>query len=145
MIRSLTLRCGLVCLASAAVGCDGGDADGRRVVYGKVDLDGARLAKGMIAFDPEPGGGATVSTGAVIVDGAYSIGGADGPTVGVYRVSIRSGGGRAAEAEAVPGMPASPKKSKAEMIPARYNAASKLTAEVKTSASTKADFELTSE
>jgi hypothetical protein len=145
MIRSLTLRCGLVGLAFAVAGCDGGGSEGRRLVYGKVNLDGAPLTTGAIAFDPEPGGGATVSTGGVIVDGAYSIGGEDGPTVGKYRVSIRSGGGGAVDAKALPGMPAPRKKAKGEPIRARYNANSELIADVKSSASTKADFELTSE
>lgn len=145
MIRSLTLRWGIVGLAFAVVGCDGGGAEGRRLVYGRIRLDGSPLARGVIAFDPEPGGGATVSTGGVIVDGAYSIGGEDGPTVGKYRVSIRSGGAGPMDAKAAPGMPPPPKKSKREPIPARYNANSELTADVQSSASTKSDFELTSE
>jgi len=146
MIRSFALRCGFLGLTFAVVaaGCDGEGADGRRHVYGKVTLDGAPLAKGAIAFDPAPGGGATLTAGGVIVDGAYSISGESGPTAGKYRVSIRSGGEGSIDAKAAPGMPPSPKAAKGESIPKRYNSASELTADVKPSGSTEADFELTS-
>ncbi len=144
MIRSLTLRWGIVGLAFAVVGCDGGGAEGRRLVYGRIRFDGAPLARGVIAFDPEPGGGATVSTGGVVVDGAYTIEGEHGPTPGKYRVSIQSGGVETSVADEAPGMPPPIKQAKADPIPERYNTKSELTAEVKASGSTSADFELTS-
>ncbi|APW62163.1 hypothetical protein [Paludisphaera borealis] len=146
MIRSFTLRCGLLGLTFAvANGCDGGGADGRHRVYGKVTLDGVPLAKGVIAFDPAPGGGATVTTGGVVVDGAYLIAGEDGPTAGKYRVSIRSGGGETADAKSAPGMPPSLKAAKGDPIPKKYNAESILTADVGASGSTEANYELTSQ
>jgi hypothetical protein len=146
MIRSFTLRCGLLGLTLAvANGCDGGGADGRHTVYGKVTLNGVPLAKGVIAFDPVPGSGATATTGGVIVDGAYSIAGDDGPTAGKYRVSIRSGGEEPAATKSAPGMPPSPKSAKGDPIPKQYNAESTLTAEVGASGSTEADYKLTSQ
>ena len=146
MIRSCTvsLRCGLIGLAFAAAGCGGGGDDGRRTVYGKVTLDGAPLPRGEIVFDPLPNGGATVSTGGVVVDGAYTIDGENGPTPGKYRVSIQSGGGETSVADEAPGMPPPIKKAKADPIPERYNTKSELTAVVEPSGSTKSDFELTS-
>ena len=99
----------------------------------------------MIAFDPAPGGAQTVTTGGVIVDGAYSISGEDGPTAGKYRVSIRSAGEESAVAKAAPGKPPSPKTAKGDPIPKKYNAESTLTADVGASRSTEANYELTSQ
>jgi hypothetical protein len=146
MVRLFALRGGLLGLMFAvANGCDGGGADGRHTVYGKVTLNGAPLAKGVIAFDPAPGGGATVTTGGVIIDGAYSISGSDGPTAGKYRVSIRSGGEEATVAKSAPGRPPSPKTAKGDPIPKKYNAESTLTADIGASGSTEANYELTSQ
>ena len=149
MIRSLTLRCGLLGVAIAAagaIGCGGEGPEGRQTVYGKVTLDGQPLARGEIAFDPDPdgSGGATVSTGGVIVDGSYSISGEDGPTAGKYRVSIRSGGGRRPTPRPLQACPRRRRRRKGIRSP-RYNTDSTLTAEIKPNGSTSADFELTSE
>ena len=113
-------------------------------MYGKVTLDGTPLSKGMISFDPADGSPGAVPAGGVVTDGSYSIASETGPTPGKYKVSIRSAGtGPDSTLErAAPGMP--PKKSKPDPIPKQYNTASRLTAEVASSGSTTADFELTS-
>ncbi|MDG3002287.1 hypothetical protein [Paludisphaera mucosa] len=150
MIRRISSRLRAVAWSAAAVavwsssGCSEGSADGlnRQAVHGKVTLDGAPLAKGVIAFDPADGSAGAAPAGGVIADGAYSIERATGPTPGKYKVSIRSvGGGEAAQEKAAPGMP--PKKPAADPIPKQYNTASTLTAEVVSGGSTTADFALT--
>lgn len=111
---------------------------------GKVTLDGAPLAKGVISFDPADGSPGAVPAGGVIADGAYSIDAEAGPTPGKYKVSIRSAATGSAPAEkAAPGAPPKSKKGEADPIPKKYNSASELTAEVAASGSTSADFELT--
>jgi hypothetical protein len=134
----------LALAVAVASGCDGGEADGRQRVYGTVTLDDVPLAKGVIAFDPASDGGGSVSTGGVIVDGAYSIDAESGPTPGKYRVSIRSGGSETAATKAAPGMPPPLKAVKGDPIPKKYNVESTLTAEVKPTGSTEANFELSS-
>lgn len=111
---------------------------------GKVTLDGAPLAKGVISFDPADGSPGAVPAGGVIADGSYSIDAASGPTPGKYKVSIRTGVASSPLAEnAAPGAPPRPKKGEAEPIPKKYNSASELSAEVAASGSTSANFELT--
>jgi hypothetical protein len=147
MFRPFTSHFGILGLTIALVaasGCGGGEADGRQSVYGKVTLNGKPLEKGVIAFDPAPGGGATLTAGGVIIDGAYSIDRESGPTAGKYRVSIRSGGGESAAAKAAPGAPPSLKGAKGDPIPKEYNAESKLTADIGSSGSTEANFDLIS-
>ncbi|WP_165246377.1 hypothetical protein [Paludisphaera soli] len=126
-----------------AAGCSEGSYDGldRKAVYGKVTLDGAPLTKGAITFDPAEGQAGAVGSGGAVIDGAYSIDAAQGPTPGKYKVSIRSAGGDAPAEKAAPGMP--PKKAAPDPIPKQYNAASTLTAEVGPGGSTEANFELT--
>ena len=136
-------------MMATAWGCGGGPADGldRKAVYGKVTLDGAPLAKGLISFDPAPGSTGTAPAGAVIVDGAYSIDASAGPTPGKYKVSIRSAGeDQEIDPNAPPGATPKP-KSKAkpvDPIPKKYNIDSTLTADIQASGATEADFTLES-
>jgi hypothetical protein len=133
-------------LTFALCGCGGGATDSlpREAVYGTVTLDGKPLEGGSIAFDPDAQGQANpVSVGGNIIGGSYSISKADGPTPGKYRVSIYDAGadGGLAPGEA-PGAPA--KKTKASSVPAKYNANTTLSAEIKAGSSNKYDFTLTS-
>jgi hypothetical protein len=135
-------RSGAAAASILAAGCAEGPSDGldRKAVHGKVTLDGAPLAKGAITFDPAEGQSGAVGSGAAVVDGAYSIDAAQGPTPGKYKVSIRSAGGDAPVEKAAPGMP--PRKAAPDPIPKQYNSASTLTAEVGPGGSTVANFEL---
>jgi hypothetical protein len=134
--------------ALSSSGCGTGSADGldRRAVSGKVTLDGAPLPRGVIAFDPENEAGGSVPAGGVITDGYYSIDASSGPTPGKYKVSIRSAptDGDAVKKEA-PGAPPRRAKASADPIPAKYNTASELTAEIAASGSSSVDFTLVSE
>lgn len=126
-----------------AAGCGDGSSDGldRKTVYGKVTLDGVPLAKGVITLDPAEGQAGAVGAGGTIIDGAYSIDRAQGPTPGKYKVSIRSAGADAPQEKAAPGMP--PRKPAPDPIPKQYNAESTLTADVGSGGSTEANFALT--
>lgn len=135
-----------VVVSLAFAGCGGGSADGldRKAVSGKVTLDGAPLAKGVISFDPADGSAGAAPAGGVIDGGTYSIAAADGPTPGKYKVSIRSAGStEAPKAIEAPGAPPRAKKGATDPIPKKYNAESELTATVGPGGSTTADFELT--
>lgn len=134
-----------VIVAAATVGCGTGSADGldRRAVSGTVTLDGVPLAKGVIAFDPANESGSAVPAGGVITDGRYAIDASSGPTPGNYKVSIRStDAAAAADKKSAPGAPPRPGKAAADPIPAKYNSASELTAEIAASGSTTQDFPL---
>ncbi len=107
--------------ASLLVGC-GGNPLNRQAVSGKITLDGAPLDQGAIEFRPTQRKG-TVSSGAVIHNGQYSVEAQKGLPPGEYRVMIFS-----AAADTSP-MPAGPPGSgpvighrpTIERIPAKYN------------------------
>jgi hypothetical protein len=116
-------------------GCGGAeDVLPREAVSGTVKLNGEPLKAGRIQFQgPAPGG-------AGIVDGAYSIPKAEGLVPGKYQVLIFGPQAAAAPAKTeMPGesLPTPPAK---ETIPAKYNAKSTLTAEVKKDGPNKFDF-----
>jgi len=132
----------------AAVGCGVESEDGldRHNVYGKVTLDGAPLTRGVISFEPDQGTSGGVPAGAAIIDGSYNIPQDQGPTPGRYRVSIQSAGegGDGLDPNAPPGAPPKRKKGAKAPIPKKYNVESTLKAEVKSSGSTEANFDLES-
>ncbi len=134
-------------VVAAMAGC-GQPADKlpRRAVSGKVTLDDKPLEHGVISFIPDGQAANPVSGGAVIAAGSFSISAEQGLTPGKYKVSITATADEPPPpAGQAPG-PTPKKKAKVEppLIPAQYNTASKLLAEVKESGSTSFDFPLTS-
>lgn len=111
-------------------------------VTGRVTLDGAPLAGGVVNFQPQATGATTVgpgSTGRIDADGRYqlaSIDGVPGAVVGRHLVRIYS---RSPES-APKGDTDSP--GSRERVPSRYNYASELTFEVGPGGAASADFEL---
>lgn len=145
-MRALAFR-GLVVafaalLAASASGCSS-DSDGlaREPVWGTVTFDGQPLERGTITFVPE--GETPTQGGATIAGGKYSIVKDEGLVAGNYRVAISSPQGGAETIEDTtndaPGMPPKPRK---DLIPARYNSKSTLTAEVKAGASNALNFDM---
>lgn len=127
------------------VGCGGsGDELPREAVSGMVKLDGAPVASGSISFQPD-GPGVLTQGGAIIQGGAYSIDVKMGLVPGVYKVSIyagegvleKKGGGSRSEAPEI--STAVPK----ELIPAKYNNKSTLTAKVEADGKNVFNFDLT--
>jgi hypothetical protein len=129
-------------------GCgEGGDALPREPVTGRVTLDGQPLDGGSISFSPaDPGQANSVSVGARIAAGSYSMRRADGPTPGKYRVAIL--GDEEATAPPTDEAPGPmPKRSarqpvKESKVPGKYNTKSTLTADVKAGESNTFDFDL---
>jgi hypothetical protein len=126
-----------VCISFiASVGCGGPAAPSLK---GKVTLDGAPVASGSIVFLPEKSEGRKAA--AAIEDGNYAVPAEEGLQPGKYRVEVswRKPTGRKMPS-ADPGITMEETK---EAIPARFNTASTLTAELASGESTK-DFALTS-
>jgi hypothetical protein len=111
----------------AGLGC--GASDPRQAVSGAVTWKGQPLAAGMIRF--LPAGGAGTEQGAVITDGRYEIPKGQGLLPGTYAVKVFSPDPNSGQGPPdVPpgergGYPAK------ERIPAKYNAQTTLTFEVK--------------
>lgn len=108
----------------AFCGC-GGSQDGAELglVTGTVTLDGAPVQYVLVRFEPK---GAAMSSGATDASGRYELryaNGAKGAVLGTHTVRIE--GLDAAEAAEIEG------GAKPVNIPARYNLATTLTAEVK--------------
>jgi hypothetical protein len=139
--RCLSLFCVSLFAACLLSGCGAKDPLNRRAVSGTVTLDGQPLKQGSIAFEPlQPGG---VSSGALITDGQYAVPADKGLPQGKYRVSVTAGGAAAAKL-GPDGMPGDAGAAPKELIPAIYNTASKLTAEVGETDSPQFDFQLKS-
>jgi len=135
-------------LGPVAPGCSGtGDNLPREAITGTVMLDGQPLAGGVIQFTaPREGGttgGAGDTGGSPISNGQFSIDREHGLVPGHYRVTINASGGAVAAKPAEPGRP-NRKELPKELIPAKYNAESTLTADVKKGGPNDFKFELQS-
>jgi len=113
----------------------------RRAISGTVALDGQPLDGGRIEFQPV---GPGVATGAAIEQGSYRVDRESGPTPGRYRVNISSPVETGASSEPEGSAPGRGQPGATERIPARYNASSTLTVEVKADATDPFDFSLDS-
>lgn len=135
------MRCWLLAvllLTSAVMGCGGSSP--RQGVYGKVTVDGAPLATGIITFKPAEGTEGPV-VGEPIADGKYNLVAGQGPVPGKYRVEISSTKQGDQKVVVVPGE--APGYTTIETIPPQYNKNSTLTAEIK-EGSNEQDFALNS-
>lgn len=128
-------------LATLAAGCGGGgDGLPRQAVSGNVTLDGEPLKAGMIQFLPgDPSAKDATTGGAPIRDGAFSISSDVGLVPGRYKVSISSPSSEPG-GDGAPGSAASLPR---EGLPAKYNTASTLTAEVEDGGGNAFEFPLT--
>jgi hypothetical protein len=138
-IRSLFLLA-----AIALAGCSGGDGLDRQSVTGQVVFDGQPLKDGEILFFPTSNGKDAIATGAHITNGNYSISKQEGPIPGNYKVQITAAGGAQAPPANSDAMPGTGPIHAKELIPAKYNVQSTLTADVKTGEANKFDFTLSS-
>jgi hypothetical protein len=129
----------LVALATSLAGCGAPQDDlPRQAVSGTVKFKGEPLKAGVIQFQPKSQGSSTAGA-AGIVDGKYSIVKAEGLVPGSYQVTITSVAEAAKQTGGMPGDPVPPPK---EPIPAKYNAKTTLTAEIKEGSSAPIDFVL---
>ncbi|NQV27836.1 MAG: hypothetical protein HQ518_26095 [Rhodopirellula sp.] len=123
-------------------GCGSEDPLGRVAVTGAVMLDDQPVNSGTIRFSPIEGNQHATVAGAPITNGLYKIAQAHGLASGTYKVFVS-----ASQSESEPGDPMAPgyKEPVArELIPARYNTQTELTAEISTTAKKNIDFSLTS-
>ena len=119
-----------------ASGCSSPEPAGI-AVSGTVEFQGKPLDRGTIEFAPTSDQG--TFSGAPIVDGQYQIPAENGLAPGQYSVRISSSEGGAAAAEGPPGESAITAK---ERIPAAYNTATTLKAEVKPEGEQTFDFKI---
>lgn len=135
-------------LGPVASGCSGtGDNLPREAITGTVKLDGQPLAGGVIQFTAPKEGGTTQGEGdtggSPISNGQFSIDREQGLVPGHYRVTINASSGAGGAKPAEPGRPNRTERPK-ELIPAKYNAESTLTADVKKGGPNDFPFELQS-
>jgi hypothetical protein len=133
-------------LLVAVVGCGvGGTITPREPVSGTVTFDGHPLEAGTIQFQPA-GRAEGVAAWAPITAGHFDVPRHQGPVPGKYTVAIFSAPGdrpAGGSAEATVPVPrARDRSARAAAIPARYNARSELTAEVKAGGPNSFTFDL---
>ena len=125
----------LVVMTLASAGCGGG---GLNAVHGRVSLDGESISAGSVVFLPTAGDGTKAA--AAIENGQYTVPAESGLRPGTYRVEVtwsKPTGRKIPSAD--PGMMMDETR---EAVPAKYNTASGLTADI-TSGENIKDFELT--
>jgi hypothetical protein len=128
-------------LLAPLCGCGNDDGLPRQETSGTVKLDGQPLASGTIQFQPTANSqGPVVSGGAVITGGQYRMARETGLVPGTYKVLIVSHvEAQKADQAAPPGAQTRPPP---ELIPARYNSATELVAEIKKAESNIFNFDL---
>jgi hypothetical protein len=130
------------------VGCGGGEKSvGRRSVSGTVLMDGSPLNHGAIDFRPDGPGTHLVGGGSVIKDGKFSIPTDRGLVPGKYKVSISAPDSASPDVQGK--SPEEQMKAVAtttikERLPAKFNSATELSAEVKSSGANEFHFKVES-
>jgi len=136
-IRAAFLGLLLAALASLS-GCSYGDKD-RVPVAGKVTFEGAPVDGGSIIFIPEAQD--RPKAHAPIVAGSYSLAAGEGPTPGKHRVEILWNR-KTGKTIPVPGDEGNITDESVQIIPAKYNTDSTLSADIKAAANT-VNYDLT--
>ena len=118
--------CGWIALLFIASGCSPENKLGRQPVSGTITLNGEPLQRGSILFAPtDPN---SVSSGAEVSGGTFSIPPHQGLTSGTYAVRIYATDETAEQVE--PALPGPGINTQPERIPPEYNIKSKLSLEV---------------
>jgi hypothetical protein len=128
-----------VVLLIAIPACGTNNPVGRRALSGRVTTNGVPLASGYIHFVPSKSAG--TASGAMIVEGKYSLNTSHGLRPGMYIVQICSPH-PSASARTRNAPPSGAYQRGVEQIPSQYNSASLLAVEVTASGSTNFDFDL---
>ena len=141
ILRSVILGAFLVTAMVPIAGCTGSDnPQGRMAIEGEVTLDGTPLDQGSIRFEPQDSSIGT-SSAAMLSQGSYKIPVAQGLAPGAYRVFVTAAAA-SDEGRSADDIMNNPQPTGKEMIPAKYNRKSELTAEVKADGPNRFDFAL---
>ena len=137
-----------LCFAAMMVAvsaCDG-SADGlpREPVSGTVTLDGEPLAAGAIQFFPKQAGGVAVSGGSTVEDGQFSISREYGLVPGSYKVAINASESSNGDSKKKGQKSRKKSTSTKDIIPAKYNSETTLTAEIEKGCSSRLKYDLQS-
>jgi hypothetical protein len=139
--RPLSFLLLFVAFLVSLAGCGADNPLNRQPVSGAITLDGQPMDHGSIEFSPQADDG--VSSGAMIVDGEYSIPAEKGLPPGEYRVRIYSPeGGQSAPADGPPGPNMGPPAQ--ERVPPNYNRESEIIVEVTAEGPNEFDYEIQS-
>lgn len=143
-VRGCRVLLVLVCFTATTwlVGCGPGNPLGRKAVSGNVTLDGSPIQNGSISFSPVDGS-ATTSSGAVVINGKYTIEAADGLADGKYQVRINAIDPSSIAELSADHMPGDDLPEAKELIPSEWNSQSDKTIEVSGRGPLKFDFEIT--
>ncbi|MDB5339877.1 MAG: hypothetical protein JWN70_5496 [Planctomycetaceae bacterium] len=126
---SLAAVCWTSCLLMGIAGCQTGVS--QFGTSGEITLDGAPVEQGSITFFPDAANTSGSTAGAVIHQGKYTVPADKGLTPGLYQVKITWSRktGKKVEASS-PHPPGTMIDEESEAIPAKYNTASTLTADI---------------
>lgn len=129
LLRPSLRHAAIACVLLGLAGCGGAsDSLPRQPVEGTITYDGQPLKDGNIQFSPaDPNMKDPVRGGAPIMDGKYSIPQDVGLVPGKYNVVISAASAEASSDDAPGAVKALPK----ELLPAKYNTKSTLTADIK--------------
>lgn len=116
-------------LAALACGC-GGNADGRVSVSGSVSYNGEPVESGSITFVPTDS--KKPRAAGEILNGKYTIPADKGPMPGPHKVEILANK-KTGKQVTVPGDTGNKTDQVKQILPAKYNTATTLTAEIKPS------------
>jgi hypothetical protein len=143
--RRFSLALSLAVGGLGAPGCSGSGDDLPRVpVAGTVTLDEQPLADGVIQFGPASGAeGPSIGGGSSIRDGRFSISRESGLVPGKYKVAINAAQPKKRE-EATKGPVSKGLGLAQELIPAKYNSNTELTAEIPNGGTSSLKYELQS-
>lgn len=144
----------LVIVAALVRGC-GGDTGPEKVgVNGFVSVDDSAVVEGTIMFVSLEGGRTCATS---ITDGAYELRRGSGPLIGPQKVTILAFEKTGQTITVTKSLPAAPDEGsiipvggiqveeKRQILPARYNTESELTAELVSGTNSDVDFDLTCE
>ncbi|MDR0610498.1 MAG: hypothetical protein LBG58_10345 [Planctomycetaceae bacterium] len=108
-------------------GCHGNNPQGRITINGEVTLDGAPLTDGSVEFASQPGNSPSITTGAPVKNGKFSIPAAQGLMAGqTYSVKFRAIV-EVPETKVDTGAPMTSKVETRDLIPPKYGSQSKET------------------
>lgn len=147
VIRLSCRLCACLLMTALLSGCFSGAPAAkftRNAVQGTILLDGKPLTGGMISFEPDQGSPTATAGGAAVKDGKFALPKESGLAAGKYRVFITSLASEGTTTKSADDLMNNPPPPAKELLPAKYNTRSTLTAVITDDKNIPLNFELTS-